>query len=226
MTDANDATGFLLTSAQELILIDCGTPEGYDRLIQNVRSLGFDPKRITKIYGTHGHYDHVGAAALFQRDFGTRLYLHPQDAAQVETADSVRTTASLLYGKSFPACKVDGMITDLQTIPFDGGSLTVLYTPGHTMGSCCFHMQHQCGLSVLIAADTLHGGYSESIGSSLDAWRNSLDRLCSLHFDFYVMGHSKACMFGDADQRIKDLRMSFANYFDPWFKDFYQHYAY
>lgn len=226
LTDANDATSYLLPCGDALYLIDCGTPEGYESLLSRIRSLGYDPARIARIYGTHGHYDHIGAAALFARDFGTRLCLHAQDREQVETGDDIKTTASLLYGKSFPKAKVSHTFSDGDTFKTDAGTVEILHTPGHSMGSCCFVLRHVSGLAILIASDTLHGGFSDKIGSDEAIWRQSLDRLCALHFDAYTMGHSSPVLLHDADTRLDCLRRSFANYYNPWFKNFYETYSY
>lgn len=221
-----DATAYLLPAGGELYLIDCGTPEGYEEIAANIRALHFDPKNITRIYGTHGHYDHVGGAGLFQRNFGSRLYLHPKDAAQVEAGDSVRTTAALLYGREAAPTPVNALYEDGDAFQTDAGKIVILHTPGHSLGSCCFALEHRSGDRLLIAGDTLHGGFSFKIGSDEDLWRESLARLTALHFDYLTFGHCNPVLFGDADERIASLAQSFANYYSPWFKDFYRSYRY
>lgn len=213
-----DATSYLIEGEDGLYLIDCGTPDGYEQILSNIRSLGFRPEDIRIIYGTHGHYDHVGAAALFQKDFGCRLYLHAADKEQVEEGDGVRTTAELLYGREFPPCRVDGLLEDGQKIDFGNGvSMEVLHTPGHTAGSVCFAMDVK-GFSFLVAGDTLHGGYSDKIGSDEGVWKASLDKLTARHFDGYTFGHMGATVICDADARIAELKKQFATYYNPWFK--------
>lgn len=226
LTASIDATAFLLPHGDDLYLIDCGTPDGYELLLANIRKLGYDPARITRIYATHGHYDHIAAASLFARDFDTKLYLHEADRAQVESCDDVKTTASLLYGKHFPNTQVDYLIAEGDIFQTDAGTVEIIHTPGHSMGCCSFVLTHTCGLTVLIAGDTLHGGYSLEIGSDEAIWRKSLDKLCARHYDCYVMGHSNPVLLCDADARLESLRQSFANYYSPWFKDFYRNYTY
>jgi len=226
LSHAYDATSYLLPAGDTLYLIDCGTPEGYGELLANIRKLGFDPSRVRAILGTHGHYDHVGAAARFQADFGAKFYLHANDREQVETGDGVRTTASLLYGASFPPAKVDRLLKEGDVFETDAGPLQTLHTPGHTMGGCCFVLRHACGLVALIAADTLHGGFSDKIGSDEAVWRHSLDKLCERNFDCYTMGHCQPMLFCDANARLSSLRRSFANYLNPWFKTFFEKYPY
>ena len=221
-----DATAYLLTAGDGLYMIDCGTPEGFPRIVANIRSLGFDPARIRAVFATHGHYDHCGAAGLYREQFGTRLYVHPLDRGQVERGDSLRTTASLLYGAEAVPVPVDGDLTEDFSLDTDAGHITLLHTPGHTMGSCCFVLDHAIGMTLLIAGDTLHGGFHPEIGSDEPAWRASLDKLSARHFDWLTFGHCPPSLLADADERIRSLSRSFANYYTPWFKDFYRNYPY
>ena len=221
-----DATAYLLTAGDALYMIDCGTPEGFPQIIANIRSLGFDPARIRAVYATHGHYDHIGAGRLFRERFGTKLYVHALDRHAVEDGDSELTSASLLYGVRSDPIPVDGELDESFALDVDAGHITLLHTPGHTPGSCCFILEHVIGMTLLIAGDTLHGGYSEKIGSSEEAWRVSLQKLTSRHFDWMTFGHCPPSLLCDADERIRSLTQAFANYYMPWFKDFYRKYPY
>ena len=221
-----DASAYLFPQGEDLILIDCGTREGFETIVDNIRSLGFDPSKVSRIYATHGHYDHIGGASCFRALNGTKLFIHPMDRIPVETGDSVKTTASLLYGVEAEPIRVDGEINEGDRILCDAGEITVLHTPGHSPGSCCFVLRHICGSILLISGDTLHGGYSPLISSDISQWKESLARLTAMHFDYYVFGHHNPQLLCDADERIRSLTQSFANYFSPWFKDFYRNYTY
>ncbi|MDF2544086.1 MAG: zn-dependent hydrolase including glyoxylase [Herbinix sp.] len=212
-----DATAYLIEGSDGLYLLDCGTPDGYQKIISNIRSLGFDPKDIKAIYGTHGHYDHVGAAKLYKDDYGCRLYLHEEDVKQVEEGDQVKTTAEILYGRVFPPCPVDGTIGDGDRFDFGTIKMEVLHTPGHTLGSVCFALDCE-GYQFLIAGDTIWGGFSHLIGSNEELWRKSLDKLTNRHFDGYTFGHVGANVIADADRRLEDAKKQFATYYNPWFK--------
>ncbi len=225
LTHSFDATAYLVEGDGEYILIDCGTPEGYEQIKDNVRRTGVDPAKITKIFGTHGHYDHVGAAHLWKEEFGVRLYLHEADVKQVEEGDSEMTSAAILYGTSSTPCQVDGLLKEGDLYEAEGLRLEVMHTPGHTMGSLCFDVTRD-GYRLLIAGDTLWGGYSAKIGSDETAWRGSLDKITARHYDYYTMGHVNAQLIADADTRLKEAKMAFANYYNPWFKTFFETYRY
>ena len=221
-----DATVYLLPCGDDLFLIDCGTREGHAQIVENIRSAGFDPKKITRIWATHGHYDHVGGAGMFWEESGAKLYLHPADRRQVEAGDSLKTTASLLYGVEAEPLAVDGDIREGDEFTVDAGTVSVLHTPGHSPGSCCFVLRHRNGTVTLFAGDTLHGGCHPDIGSDIAVWRESLKKLTDRHFDYFTFGHMNPHLLCDADERIRCLAQSFGNYFMPWFKDFYRHYSY
>lgn len=225
LTHDLDATSYLIETQKGLYMIECGTTKGYEDCIANIKSLGYDPNDIKGIFGTHGHFDHVGAAALFKRDFGCKLYLNEYDKGQVEEGDNIATTAELLYGMEFPPCKVDGLLRDGDVFDFGNIKMEVVHTPGHTLGSVCFALYID-NLNVLIAGDTVYGGFSTHIGSSEEKWRESLNKLCDRHFDLMVFGHSPASLLGDANARLRSARASFANYYNPWFKNFKDHYQY
>ncbi|MDO4292521.1 MAG: MBL fold metallo-hydrolase [Eubacteriales bacterium] len=213
-----DASAYLLEGEDGLHMIDCGTPEGMEQILSNIRSLGFDPADIRDIYATHGHYDHIGAAALWKQKFGCRLYVEQEDVRQVEEGDPVKTTASLLYGSSFLPCRVDAVLRDGQRESFGFQiSMEVLHTPGHTPGSVCFAMDMD-GFSFLIAGDTFYGGFSPAIGSDEGRWKKSLDRVTARHFDGFTFGHMGPNVSCDADTRLAELKRQFGVYYNPWFK--------
>lgn len=225
LTHGFDAAAYLLKGKEGWFLIDCGTPEGYEQIKENVRRAGADPAQIGFILGTHGHYDHVGAAHLWKEEFGCRLFLHEKDIRQVEEGDSEMTSASLLYGTESVPCKVDGQIKEGDIWQGDELTVEAIYTPGHTMGSVSFAVE-ESGYRLLIAGDAVWGGFSEKIGSSESAWRESLDKLTARHFDFFTFGHVNPQLIADADSRLKEAKRAFANYYNPWFKTFFETYRY
>jgi metallo-beta-lactamase class B len=212
-----DGSVYLVDTGEGLTLLDCGTPDGFEAVVANMRDLGFDPFGVKTILGTHGHYDHLGAAAQWKRLSGCSLYLHPGDRLQVETGDSEKTSASLLYDRSFPATEVDNLLEDGQVFKYPNCCIEVMHTPGHTPGSICFTLG-MSGIKVLIGGDTLWGGFSEKIGSNEVDWQRSLEKIAKAHYDLLTFGHSGPVLHGDADKRIAEMRRQFAVYYNPWFK--------
>lgn len=71
---------FLLGTKDGLVLIDCAMQETWYLIVDNIRSLGFDPKNITKLLLTHGHFDHCGAARAVQEMSGCETWISEKDA--------------------------------------------------------------------------------------------------------------------------------------------------
>jgi glyoxylase-like metal-dependent hydrolase (beta-lactamase superfamily II) len=158
--------------------------------------------------------------AQLRQESGAKLLIHEADRAPVETGDYERT-AGYLYGESFPPIRVDGLLHDGDVLSINGLELRVYHTPGHTPGSVCLWTEaaDEAGhkTRVLIAGDTLWGGYSPRVGSDLDTWVRSLDRLLQLDFDVITFGHWCAPIL-DAKQKVAKAREQFCALFNPWFR--------
>ncbi len=218
-----DANAYLIPGP-EPTLIDCGGSEGYPALKAQLAEHGYQPRDIRRILATHGHWDHVGAASFLQAEGGAELLIHAADREGVETGDSDRT-ASFLYGKAFPPARVDGELHDDDVLEINGIRLQVIHTPGHSPGSVCF-LADLPGLKLLIAADTMYGGFHPRIGSDIDAWVRSLDRLLGYEFDAITAGHMPPLLLLDAKERVREARQQLGAYYNPWFKPFHTEFRY
>ena len=91
--------------------------------------------RLTLLACTHGHFDHVGAAAAVQAIHPLPLLVHPRDEALVRTMPRHQE----MFG--FPPTAVPQLsatLADGAILPFGGGALTVRHIPGHTPGHVLF----------------------------------------------------------------------------------------
>ncbi len=223
LTHAWDANAYLLAGS-EPTLIDCGGVEGYPALVRNLAELGYQPRDIRRVIGTHGHWDHLSAMALLRRESDAELYLHPAEQQVVESGDWERSSA-FLYNCAFPPVRVNHLLNDGDVVLAGDYRIHVYHTPGHTPGSVCFWIDVG-GLKVLIAGDTLYGGYHPKIRSNLDDWLMSVDRLLELDFDVMSIGHCPPGLIFDAKRRVREARQRLGVYFDPWFKPFYHYFRY
>lgn len=210
-----DANAYLV-GGDEPTLIDCGSTEGYPALTANLRALGYRPRDIRRIIATHGHWDHLSAAAQIQAEGGAELLIHTADRAQVESGDG-DLTAAYLYGRPFPPARVDGTLRDGEVCVVNGIALRIYHTPGHSPGSVCLWGELP-GMRLLIAGDTVWGGYHPRLRSDLEAWHASLARLAGLEIDVLTVGHGRPGVFFDGARRVKEARGQLGLLFNPWFK--------
>ncbi|MGW6401722.1 MBL fold metallo-hydrolase [Streptomyces sp. NPDC055134] len=110
-------------------------------------------RHVTAIVCTHGHDDHIGAAADLAAATGAPVLLHP---AERELWEAVH-----------PDRKPDAELTDGMLLTVAGVDVQVLHTPGHSWGSCSLHAPF---LDAVFTGDTLfHGGPGATGRSYSDA---------------------------------------------------------
>ena len=135
---------------------------------------------------THAHCDHMGAVGELIGD-GVPVYCHRLE--QPALIDG-RRNLSAVFGMPVPPVHDAVLLDEGDTVAVGGLTFTVLHTPGHTVGSCCFLLD-----DILFAGDTL---FCESIGRTdfpggdFTAMRTSLSRLAALEGDLRVLaGHGE-----------------------------------
>jgi glyoxylase-like metal-dependent hydrolase (beta-lactamase superfamily II) len=219
-----DANAYLL-HADEPTLIDCGSTAGYPALRRALDAAGTGPGKIRRVLGTHGHWDHVSGVAGLRQDSDVELCLHAGERAAVESGDPVRTTASLLYGQPAPRLRVDSELYDGQRLLLGAAAIDVVHTPGHTPGSVCFVVSVD-SYRLLVAGDTLWGGFHPDIGSDVSAWHRSLDRLLEMELDYLTFGHGTHRLLPDAHERLREARVRLGTFYDPWGRPPYLSFSY
>jgi glyoxylase-like metal-dependent hydrolase (beta-lactamase superfamily II) len=186
ITDGRDGCIYLLNLG-DLILIDTGAGWSVDKIINNVESLGFSGKNLSKIFLTHCHIDHIGGAPEIKRRFGSKIYIHKLDAPPVENGDPILTAANW-YQTTFPPTPVDVKFNlKEETLTIRDQKVICLHTPGHTPGSMCVYLDKDGG-RILFGQD-LHGPILEEFGSSLEDYGRSTKKLLDLDADILCEGH-------------------------------------
>ncbi|WNQ09101.1 MBL fold metallo-hydrolase [Paenibacillus aurantius] len=218
-----DASAYFI-AGEDPTLIDCGSTKGYPALKENLEELGYRPGDIRRVLATHSHWDHLSAMALLKEESDAKLYIHEAAADAVEQGDPVRT-AAFLYDETFPAVKADVKLEHGDRLEVGGYEIHVHHTPGHTPGCVSFWLEVG-GMKLLIAGDTLWGGYHPRIGSSLEDWERSLDHLLTLDFDVMTTGHIPPTLVFDAKTKVEEARQQLGVYFNPWFKSFHLKFRY
>jgi glyoxylase-like metal-dependent hydrolase (beta-lactamase superfamily II) len=101
------------------------------------------------IVATHGHNDHINAAAALADALDAPVWIHPDDL--------------MLWRDVYPDRPPDGSLADGMTIAVGASELGVLHTPGHSPGGCCLY---DAGQAVLFSGDTLFNGGPGATGRS------------------------------------------------------------
>lgn len=152
------------------VFIDPG--DHADRLLDVAREKGV---QIEAIWLTHGHFDHMLAAAEIQRATGAPLYIH---AADEGCLDDPRLNLLAYFTVNIPlSLKADVLFREGDILQAGDLPFTVWETPGHTPGSCCFVNE---ALGIVFSGDTLFEngiGRTDMPGGDDETLRLSVERL-------------------------------------------------
>lgn len=160
-----------------------------------------EPIRLLEVVGgrtveavvlTHGHFDHIGAAAALVVQTGAPLLVHELDADAITSADR---NGGRVFGFDVDAPPADRRLADGDLVEAAGVRLEVIHTPGHTPGSICL-----LGRGHLFSGDTLFSGAvgrTDFPGGDARAMARSVVRLAALPEDTTVHpGHGPDTTIG------------------------------
>lgn len=134
---------------KEVLIIDPGASA--KQLEAKVKEHDLKPAGILL---THGHFDHAAAAEELAQLLNVPIYAHE---AEQETLEAPGLNLSGWEGMK-ETYHADVYVRDEQELELAGFKVKVLFTPGHTVGGCCYYFAEQ---SVLFSGDTL---FESSIG--------------------------------------------------------------
>lgn len=146
------SNAYLLREGQRSALIDTGLQQDRHRLREALATLGVADREVRDIYLTHAHCDHAGSAAYFAAQ-GAAIHLHRAEARYL--ARPLRPYAltgfhmllrplsmlALLAGEGiYPVqrCGSLRLLEEDDCLAAPGGSLQVVFCPGHTPGHIAF----------------------------------------------------------------------------------------
>ena len=172
-----------------VIIVD---PGGDEEVIEN-RMLAYHMKPVA-ILLTHGHFDHIGAVNQLKSRFGVKVYAYQDEKEVLERPD---INLSSMFERPM-SIKADVYLRDNEEFELDGIKFKTIYTPGHTIGSCCFYIENE---KVIFSGDTLfaysHGRTDFPTGSEGAIIRSITERLLKLESDVKVYpGHEDETTIG------------------------------
>jgi metallo-beta-lactamase class B len=136
-------TVLLVTTPDGHALIDGATAEAAPQILANIRALGFDPRDVKVIVGSHEHHDHMGGFAALKAATGARLLVSEAARHSVETGavDPADPQTGVIEGM-IPVA-VDGIVRDGEPVPVGahGFMLYPVATRGHTAGGTSWTWQ-------------------------------------------------------------------------------------
>lgn len=154
--------------------------------------------RLEKILLTHGHFDHINAAAELKKKLGIPVYIHEADECML--SDGNKALAYFCPQWKFNTLEADVLLKDGDEITQGDITFRVIHTPGHSAGSVCFIVEQE-GLDVMFAGDTIFKdsiGRSDGYSGSYIVQQETLDKLKKLEGDYLIYpGHGPSTTLSD-----------------------------
>lgn len=137
---------------RECIIFDpgCFTPAEENQLMKVIEERELKP---VQLINTHCHFDHVFGNDFVMKKYGLKLGIHELEVPVLEMGPQVVQ----MYGMPpmTPSPPADYFIAEGDTIKLGENSFEVLFCPGHSPGSICFHNKAD---GYVIAGDVLFNG--------------------------------------------------------------------
>jgi glyoxylase-like metal-dependent hydrolase (beta-lactamase superfamily II) len=134
-------------ASKEAVIIDPG--DDADEILRRVEGY-----KVRALLHTHCHFDHMTATRKVSEATGAEILIHKSDKALYDALAGQYAILGRRFGLTLPTPEdplpVKRFLKDGDRIEFGRHALKVLATPGHTQGSCCFHMD-----GLLLSGDTL-----------------------------------------------------------------------
>ncbi len=207
---------YLLEEDGRFTVVDTGVPRSWESLLDALVQLGKSTDDIEAVVLTHAHFDHIGFAEKARNELAVPVWVHENDvpltrhptqysherprsyyfATQVKAMPIV---AAFVKARAFfptPIKAVTRYVDGTLPVP---GSPRVVFTPGHTLGHCSFHLPERDAViagDALVTLNPYRGTTGPQIvagGATADSERNlaSLDALVQTGATTVLPGHGE-----------------------------------
>ena len=151
---------YILIKKDQALIIDPGDcPEIFIAILKEKNV------ELQAIIGTHGHVDHVYAAAALCEKYSCPFIMSSQDQ---EWLDAVKSMCHQFDLEHLGTANIDHDISNKNELNIGEFSFKILHTPGHTPGCVCYYFD-----DILFSGDTL---FYHSVGRT-DLPRSNMDTL-------------------------------------------------
>ena len=223
---------YAFVADEGVLLVDTGWNGALEALTALLDGIGVGLGDVRRVLLTHFHMDHCGLVGAVQRRGGAAAALHADDAAlldaryfrrapfEADTLAWARDVGLPEEGVAFAVEQIarfadrvqpfapDERLVDGQLLRFGRWEFSVLHTPGHTAGHCCFF---EATTGFLLTGDHVFPGISssptyrpQSSPDPVGSYLTSLDRLERLDVSLVLPGHQPP--FPGLAGRLEELR--------------------
>lgn len=217
----------LVWDHETAILVDTGYPGQLPQIEKAVNKAGISFDKISRIILTHHDIDHIGSASSIKEKSHEyiKILAHEEEIPYIQSdkcplkleqlearlevlpAEMKSIYEKLKAGFQSSKVRVDMPLKDGEELPYCGG-ISVIHTPGHTLGHICLYLKQS---KILIAGDML-GVEDELLVSSPEQinfdhnmYLKSLEKLMEYDIQTVICYHG-GLYKDNINRRIKKLQ--------------------
>ncbi len=172
---------YAIRGEKGVALIDSGESIAADVIEESLARWGMGEMPVTHLFLTHGHMDHAGSAAHFQKK-GAKIVIHEGDAHLLREGGFPGDLTPYGEGWTYPVCEPDLVFGEEQTLEFEDFRLKAVPIPGHTDGSVFYEMEdirertdETPGRTILFTGDTFSFDRERDNDYIVLCWKGSPD---------------------------------------------------
>lgn len=198
-THPSDCNVYILASEEELALIDAGTGYSVEKIVDQIRTLGYSPEQVTKIFLTHIHADHAGGASQLRKETGAEVFVFEKafDSLRDGDENAIDLTTAKQFGfypkdYRFIPCEADYRIKEGDSFRVGNFTLSVLETPGHSRFDLSFVAESEKEKYLFCGDTVFYDGKISMLHTqdfNLQGLAKSIEKLSRLKFDVLLPGH-------------------------------------
>lgn len=119
---------FLIQTGDSYVVVDAGSNS--DAVSKELQKLKINPDKVTALFLTHSHPDHIAAIGLFKN---ATIYISNKELPAVSQEKPTYLTLNKIEYKNKYY-----LLEDQQIVRVKNLSIKAIQTPGHTPGSMCY----------------------------------------------------------------------------------------
>ncbi|WP_419567143.1 subclass B3 metallo-beta-lactamase [Qipengyuania sp.] len=190
------------------VVIDTGTENGAEIVLANIRTLGFDPRNVRRVFMSHEHFDHVGGMARFLAATGATVTASAPAAAVLRTGHV--STDDPQAGSGHPPFSpveddaLEVLDPEWRAITAAGHEFKPIASPGHTLGATSWTWQECEGgeCKRIVYVDSMNPISDDTYRFSdhpalLAAFRKGIADIAALDCDIVLAPHPSAAKMRD-----------------------------
>ncbi|MBS0000051.1 MAG: MBL fold metallo-hydrolase [Cyclobacteriaceae bacterium] len=215
---------FLVTKEYHHILFDSCSKNYRQKLLENLQKLNVPT--LDMLVLSHTHFDHAGNAASIREIYDAKVLVHELEAGYLKNGTNPPISGTFFFTRllistlgntflsrlNYTPCEADFRVRHSGYIPVPGLDITLLHTPGHSLGMISMIIDDE----IALVGDTLFGifpgsvfpPFAEDISRLILSWNILLHTGCSWFFPAHGRPISRELLERCCRQRTKKLMSS------------------